>query len=60
MKYRFICAIFHFCLDKDNVSITLPSGFISNKQDLLNATFSNNLSLNTIGLHSLDELSDAP
>lgn len=60
MKYRFICAIFHFCLDKDNVSITLPSGFISNKQDLLNATFSNNLSLNTIGLHSLDEISDAP
>lgn len=60
MKYRFICAVCYFELEKREITISLPSGSISNKQQILSETFNNNLSVGTLGVHSIDEIIDAP
>lgn len=60
MKYRFICAIYFLGLEKDNMTIPLPSGKISNEKGLLKQMFDNNLSVGTLGIHSIDEFYDAP
>ena len=59
MKYRFICAIHYLQLEKKETTIHLPFGYISNKRSILEDTFHNDLSLNTIGLHSIDEIDEA-
>lgn len=59
MKYRFICAIHYLQLEKEELTIKLPFGYISNKRNVLENTFNNDLSLNTIGLHSIDKVNDA-
>ena len=60
MKYLFICAIFYFELEKERMTIPLRSGSISNERQLLNEIFGNNLSIGTLGEHSIDEIIDAP
>lgn len=47
MKYRFICAIYFLGMEKDNMTIPLPSGKISNEKGLLKQMFDNNLSVGT-------------
>lgn len=59
MKYRFICAIHYLQLEKEELTIHLPFGNVSNKRSVLEDTFNNNLSLDTIGLHSIDEVKEA-
>lgn len=59
MKYRFLCAIYFLGLEKDNMTISLPSGKISNEKGLLKQTFDNILSVGTLGVHSIDEFYDA-
>lgn len=59
MKYRFICAIHYLQLEKEELTIHLPFGNISNKRSVLEDTFNNNLSLDSIGLHSIDEVKEA-
>lgn len=60
MNYRFICAIHYFELEKKEISISLPSGSISNERKMLVETFDNNLSIGTLGVHSIDEITEAP
>lgn len=60
MKYTFICAVHFLELDTTDLSINLASGIISNNKDKLNQIFNNDLSLNTLGLHSIDEILEAP
>lgn len=60
MKYTFICAVHFLELETTDLSISLASGIISNDKDRLNRILKNNLSLNTLGLHSIDEIFDAP
>lgn len=60
MKYTFICAVHFLELEKIDLSINLASGIISNDKDKLNRILKNNLSLNTLGLHSIDEIFEAP
>lgn len=60
MKYKFIAAIHYLQLESENQSVELKSGYISNKSSLLDEIFYNKLSLNTLGLHSIDEIRDAP
>lgn len=55
MKYRFICAIYFLGMEKDNMTIPLPSGKISNEKGLLKQMFDNNLSVGTLGIHSIEE-----
>lgn len=60
MKYKFITAIHYLELEHEDLFVSLPSGLISNKKDLLDELLHNNLSLNTLGLHSIDEIYNAP
>lgn len=60
MKYIFICAVHFLELETTDLSINLASGIISNDKHKLNPILRNNLSLNTLGLHSIDEIFDAP
>lgn len=60
MKYKFITAIHFLELENKEMLICLPSGYISNKKNLLDQLFHNNLTLHTLGLHSIDEIYDAP
>lgn len=59
MKYKFITAIHFLELEDKEMIINLPCGFISNKKHPLDELFYNDLSLNTLGLHSIDEIRDA-
>ena len=49
-----LCYIF-LRAEKDNMTIPLPSGKISNEKGLLKQMFDNNLSVGTLGIHSIDE-----
>ena len=60
MKYKFITAIHYLQLESENQSVELKSGYISNRSSLLSEIFYNKLSLNTLGLHSIDEIREAP
>ena len=60
MKYKFITAIHFLELENKEMLISLPSGHISNKKYLLDKLFNNDLSLYTLGVHSIDEIYDAP
>lgn len=60
MKYKFIAAIHWLQLEKENLSIKLKSGYISNVSSKLDEIFDNSLSLCTLGLHSIDEVREAP
>ena len=57
MKYRFITIIHYLNLDKPDCRIPLASGMISNKTDVLKdvLSYKNSLSLNTLGMFSIDE-----
>lgn len=60
MKYKFVTAIHYLELEKSDSKIELSSGYISNKSSVLDELFENSLSLCTIGLHSLDDIRNAP
>lgn len=60
MKIKFIAAIHNLELEKTNSKIDLTSGYISNDRRVLDDLFDNSLSLCTIGLHSIDDIKDAP
>ncbi len=60
MKYKFIAAIHFLELENEGMFISLPSGHISNNKQLLDEILCNNLSLHTLGLHSIDEIYNAP
>lgn len=57
MKYRFITCLHNLILDdeSDSGEPDNSNGKISANVDILNQTFSNQLSLDTFGVHSLDE-----
>lgn len=55
MKYRFITIVHNLALEKKESSVVLKQGVISNKSYLRDATLRNKLSLDTLGLHSIDE-----
>ncbi len=60
MKYRFITIIHYLKLNKPDCRIPLASGMISNKTDVLKdvLSYKNLLSLNTLGMFSIDEFED--
>lgn len=60
MKYRFITIIHYLKLNKPDCRIPLASGMISNKADVLKdvLSYKNLLSLNTLGMFSIDEFED--
>ena len=60
MKYRFITIIHYLKLNKPDCRIPLASGMISNKTDVLKdvLSYKNSLSLNTLGMFSIDEFQD--
>lgn len=60
MRYKFITAIHYLELENKDMRIDLPSGQISNSKRLLDELFQNNLSLHTLGVHSIDEIYGAP
>lgn len=60
MKYKFITALHFLQLENKEMHIALPSGYISNKKNLLDNLFQNELSYYTLGVHSIDEIYDAP
>lgn len=60
MNFKFITAIHNLSLPSKDISVTLESGEISNKIDRLDEIFDNKLTLSTIGLHSSDEIREAP
>lgn len=57
MKYRFISVIHYLKLDKQDCTISLTSGMISNNGDLLKEVlnYKSDLALGTMGVHSIDE-----
>ena len=57
MKYRFISVIHYLKLDKQDCTISLTSGMISNNGDLLKEVlnYKSDLALDTMGVHSIDE-----
>lgn len=60
MRYRFITIVHYLKLDKPDCRIPLASGIISNKTDDLKdiLSYKNSLSLNTLGMFSIDEFQD--
>lgn len=57
MKYRFISVIHYLKLDKQDCTISLTSGIISNNGDLLKEVlnYKSDLALGTMGVHSINE-----
>lgn len=55
MKYRFITIVHNLSLEKQESSVVLKQGVISNKAYLRDVTLRNQLSFDTLGLHSIDE-----
>ncbi len=60
MKYKFITALHYLELENNDMLIALPCGQVSNNKRLLDELFQNKLSLHTLGIHSIDEIYDAP
>lgn len=60
MKYLFIAAVHYLKLENEEIKIPLQAGYLSNESNTLEMILSNNLSLHTLGLHSIDEIRDAP
>lgn len=60
MKYKFIAAIHYMELENENTLIPLASGYISNRKPIIEDIMYNELSLTTLGLHSIDEIREAP
>ncbi len=56
MKYCFITALHYLSLDKQEISIQIPGGIVSNKQNTLATLFDNSLSAYSLGAHSIDEI----
>jgi hypothetical protein len=62
MKYRFLACMHRLDFEeKETQKIELDfGGIISTEKDILNNTFCNNLALDTIGIHDIDEFYSRP
>lgn len=55
MKYRFITIVHNLVLPQKEMTVSLAQGFLSNCSPILQETFDNELSADTLGRHSVDE-----